>query len=261
MHPLDIVDVVCLALIHGVAEVLPLDASGHAALMAHLTGWKAASIIVSIQAGALLALLAWLWRDIKLIGQGLWKLFSKRRIEPGTVLLGKALIASLPWMLADGFLGQVPLGLAVVGLLTILGALVMGVVDRLSMTVKRIEHLTALTSLAVGVIQLTAILPGVGRLAAALTVARSTGMERPAAYRFILLATVPPLLVSLVRLWLGYALQGIGPASVDLLAFSLSLVLTLGGILLAHSWLQRGSLMPFALYRLGLGGLLIWLSL
>lgn len=261
MHPLEFVDVVILALTEGVARVLPLDETGHRALLAAYSGWEAGSILVAIQAGALLALLVWLWRDMMSIGQGLWKL-RKGRMEPGTRLLGKALVAALPWIaIVEGWLGPLEAHLAVVGILTILSALAMGLIDRMSMTVKRIEHLSPTAAAAIGLMQLVAILPGVGRVAVALTMGRLIGLERPAAYRFVLLASVPVLLVSTLHSALDYSLRGVGPGGGDLLALGLTFPLVLLAVFLTNAWMQRASLGLFALYRFFLGALMLWLAL
>jgi len=260
LHPLEFVDVIILALIEGVAGILPLDDSGHRALLAAVSGWQAGTIGVSIQAGALLAIILWLWRDIVLIGQGLWKL-RKGRVEPGARLLTKALLAALPWILMESWLGRLEIPLALVGGLTILSALIMGAIDAMSMTVKRIEHLSPTATAAIGLIQLTALLPGIGRMAMALTMARMIGLERPAAYRFVLLATIPVLLVSTLSSGILYTVQGIGPGNGDLLGLGFSFILVWLAVALTNAWINRASLLPFALYRLVLGGLMIWVSL
>lgn len=259
MHPLEFVDVVILALIEGVAGILPLDESAHRSLHAAVSGWQAGSISVAIQAGALLALLLWLWRDMVIIGQGLWKL-RKGRLEPGTRLLIKALVAALPWIILDSWLGQPAIPLALIGVLTILSALVMGAIDAMSMTVKRIEHLSPLGSFAIGLVQVAALLPGVGRLPASLTVARVIGLERPAAYRFVMLATALVLLVECLHGAVTYGLQGIGPGGGDFLGFAFSFGLSWLAVVLANFWLERGGLLPFALYRLVIGGVMVWLG-
>lgn len=255
VHPLEFLDVVILALIEGVAGVLPLDERGHRMLLAAISGWQAGAILVAVQAGALLALLLWLWRDVALIGQGLWRL-RKGRLEPGLRLLVRALVASLPWIVLNGWLGRLELPLVLVGGVTIVSALMMGVIDAMSMTVKRVEHLSLTDSLIIGLAQLAALLPGMGRLPMAMTASRVIVMERPAAFRFVLLATVPVLLVSILHDGVAYGLHGVAA----LLGFVVSLGLSWLAVLLANAWLSRGRLLPFALYRLVLGGLMVWLG-
>jgi len=130
--------------------------------------------------------------------------------------------------------------------------------DRLSLTVKRIEHIGALTSLAVGVAQIAALLPGIGRVPAALIMARLFGMERTAAYHFVLLVSLPILLVETVA---GQMQSNRHPGYSDLLALGLSFVLVLVALPIAFALIRRAGLMPFAFYRLLFGAMLLGLGL
>ncbi|MTJ84198.1 MAG: undecaprenyl-diphosphate phosphatase [Telmatospirillum sp.] len=256
-------DLAIIALIEGVADVLPVDATGHALAVSKLAGWRAGTIAASVHLGAALALLLYLWRDMAAIGLGLWRV-RRRRIEPGTVLLLKAVTAALPWIVAVAALGAVPVpglgDLKAVGLITIVSALLMGAVDRMSMTVKRIEHLERSSALVVGVIQLLALVPGGGRVAIGRTTARLFGLERPHAYRFVLLANLPILLVEGIGRSLHYYAQGLGPTETDLLAAAVTFLLVLLAVWLTMAWIRRAGLLPFCLYRLALGAGLIALA-
>lgn len=256
-------DLIIIALVEGVADILPLDGSAHALLVSRLLGWRAGSIAASVHLGIAAALLVYLWRDMLLIVQDLWKL-RKRRLDAGARLAGKALLGALPWLLATYVLKDSPppafLGLAATGAVTILAALLMGLFDKLCMTVKRIEHLGGLSALAIGLVQLLALIPGVGRVAAGLTAARVIGLERPDAFRFVLLANLPILLLDGGGRALGYYLDGRNPADSDLLAFALSALFGLIAVAAAMAWIRRSGLLPFALYRLLLGAALIGLA-
>jgi undecaprenyl-diphosphatase len=248
---------VILALVQGVADVLPIDATAHALVVAKLLGWRAGTIDAAVHLGAACALLLYLWRDVLLIGQGLWKL-RRARIEPGTHLLAKVLIAAMPWLLGTALLGQPQAaGLAD---LSLVGWVLMGLVDKLCMTVKRIEHLGGATALIVGATQLFALVPGVGRVAVALTTVRLLGLERPDAYRFVLLANVPILLADGGMHAVQYSLQGLQPADSDLMAFGLTFAFVLLALPLAMAWIRRAGLLPFTAYRLLIGAGLIGLG-
>lgn len=256
-------DLVILALVEGVADVLPIDATGHSLAIARLLGWRAGTIGAAVHLGAAFALLAYLWRDVLSIGNGLWKL-RRRRLEPGAHLLAKALIAAAPWLLATTFLGAPPVpglaDLALVGGVTIGCALLMGLIDKLCMTVKRIEHLGVVTALVVGVVQTFAFVPGVGRVAAALTTARLLGLERPDAFRFVLLANVPILLADGGAHVLQYSLEGLQAGESDVLTFAVTFFFVLLAVHLTMAWIQRSGLLPFTLYRLLVGAGLIALA-
>lgn len=256
-------DFLVLALVEGVADALPIDATAHSLLASKILGWRAGTIGVSIHLGAALALFAFLWREVGLIGQGLWKL-RKARIEPGMRLLTKVLVTAAPWVVivtVNGHPAPPQLSdLLVVGLVTILCAVVLGVSDRLCMTVKRVEHVGGLSAIVVGLAQLLAVFPGVGRSAAVLTATRMLGVERPAAYRYMLLVNIPALLAESGHDAVQFFLQGVRPSATDALAAGITFALVLLAVSVGMSWANRISLMPFALYRLAVGAGLVALS-
>jgi undecaprenyl-diphosphatase len=261
---LQLPDLAILALVEGVADILPIDASAHGLLVSRLAGWRAGTIGAAVHLGVGAALLLYLWRDIGAIGLGLWRL-RKGRVDPGAVLLFKALVAAAPWIVATSLVLAVPVAglgdLAVVGAVTIVAAVIMLVVDRMSMTVKRIEHLEGANALVIGILQLLGLVPGVGRVAVALTVARLFGLERPDAYRFVLLANLPILLADGLSRSVQYSLQGLRPADSDVLVFAATFGLVLLAVSLTMAWVRRSGLGLFFLYRLCLGGALIALAL
>ncbi len=258
---MNVPDLVILALIEGVADIVPIDSSAHAMIVNRLLSLRAGMLAPALHLGAALAVILYFWREMGLIWSGLWKL-RKMRIEPGTRLLAKMLVAALPFLLIQGGVGGLAppsvTSLLWIGAVTMICALVMIVADRLSLTVKRIEHIGALTSLAVGIAQIAALLPGVGRVPAALIMARLFGMERTAAYRFVLLASLPILLAEAVA---GQLQSGRHPGYSDLLALGLSFALVFIALPIAFSLIRRAGLLPFALYRLLFGALLLGLGL
>ena len=258
---MDLAELGILALVEGVADIVPIDASSHAMIVARLLGLRAGGLAPAFHLGAALALALYFWRDMALIASGLLKL-RKMRIEAGTRLLAKILVAALPLILIEIGIGGLALPRLVsvfwIGLLTMLCAVVMILVDRLSLTVKRIEHIGGLTSLAIGVAQIASLITGIGRVPAALILARLFGMERSAAYRFVLLATLPVLLVLAVS---GLLESGRSPGFSDLLSVGSSFILVFIALPIAFALIRRAGLLPFGLYRLIFGAILVGLGM
>jgi undecaprenyl-diphosphatase len=257
-------DLGILALIEGVADVIPIDASAHIQLATRLLGWRAGPLAAVLHLGTALAIMSYLWRDMAQIGIGLWRL-RKARLEPGTRLLGKILLAAAPLLVALGGVGgfQAPriTNLFALGVITLFCALIMLFADRLSLTVKRIEHIGLGTTLAVSLVQLCSLVPGVGRVAAALIAARLFGMERQDAYRFILLVSLPILLgEALMEFAQNQAAHKQAGLS-DLLAGLITYCLVLFVLPIAFSLIRRAGLLPFAVYRLLFGAMLVALGM
>lgn len=260
-----LLDVVVVALVQGLAEVLPLGASGHLALLpSALAGApdELAAVLLAAHGGILIALALYFWRDMGGMGLGLWKL-AKGRPDAGTRLFFRLLVGTVPaaaigWGI--GRLGLPELGpIAVAAILALFGLFLL-VADNLGMTVRRVDHLSFLGAFVIGLVQAVAIIPGVSRTGITITVARLMGFERDEAVRFSLLLSIPLLAGSVAlsawALWHRAAL-----------AFSSDLAvagaLAAGAGLIAAAamigWVRHHSFAPFALWRILLGGgVLVW---
>ena len=131
--------------------------------------------------------------------------------------------------------------------------------DRLGMTLRRVEHMAGLTSLLIGLAQVIAFIPGAGRIGVTVTAARLLGFERTEAARFAMLLSLVPLLVAagwptwMLRLD-GTSVLGTGGA----IAAAITFVATYATIAFLMRWLRRGTFAPFAIYRLIVGGGLLY---
>jgi undecaprenyl-diphosphatase len=257
----NLTELALLALVEGVADIFPIDASTHSMIVARLLRVRAGALAPALHLGAALALAVYFWRDMALIVAGLWKL-RKGRLEAGTRLLTKMLIAALPFLLVESGLGGLSLpevgSVFWIGVITLLCAVLMIFSDRLSLTVKRIDHIGGLTSLAIGLAQAAASIDGIGRLPAALILARLFGMERTDAFRFVLLSSLLILLVEGVG---GLLHAGRPPGGTDALAMGLTFVAAIIALPVGFSLMRRAGLLPFALYRLLVGAVLVTLGL
>jgi undecaprenyl-diphosphatase len=131
--------------------------------------------------------------------------------------------------------------------------------DRLNMTIRTIEHMTTVHALIIGAAQVLALVPGTSRAGITMTAARALGYERAEAARFSMLLSMPTILAagSLV----GYKLYRAGDMELGLaagIAAGLAFVSALAAIGLMMAWLKRASFTPFVIYRVALGGYLLW---
>ena len=154
-----------------------------------------------------------------------------------------------------------PRSLVIIGWTTVAGAVLLLAFDQLSMTVKRVEHATVLDITLIGVMQVAALIPSAGRAAMAVTMARFLGYERAEAARISMLLAIP----ALAALCLHDAIQlgGAGAiqlANADMLGGAVAAVSGLIAVAILMAWLKRSSFMPFAIYRLVLGGVFLALA-
>lgn len=256
---------VVLGLVQGITEFLPISSSAHLILVPVFTDWsdQGPMIDVAVHVGTLGAAMVYFRRDLWLMLGGLRRLGGRQR-DPGARLLLHVVVAAIPVVIAGAIL-EASIGLESLRSPALIGWTMLGfgvllyVTDRLNMTIRRIEHLTLGHALFIGVAQALSLVPGTSRAGVTMTAARALGYERGESARFSMLLAMPTIVAagSLV----GYKLYRLGDLALTAdaaIAAGLAFVSALGAIGLMMAWLRRSSFTPFVLYRIVLGGFLLW---
>ena len=129
------------------------------------------------------------------------------------------------------------------------------------MTIQKLKHLKLSDSLIIGVAEIFALIPGTSRAGVTITAARALGFERSEATRFSMLLSIPAVagagflvFVDLLNstntfVWTEAIVAGV-----------LAFLTALGAIHLLLRWLRTASFLPFIVYRLLMGGaILFWI--
>ena len=253
---------IVLAILQGIAEIFPINPAAHAALLESAVAWSSPTPIfhMAVRAGALVGILAYFWQDIWSMATGVARVLKGKR-DSDARLAGQILAAAIP-ALALGFLITRYLefdshGLAAIGWAMIVGAALLFVFDHMSMTVKRVEHATFLDAALIGVMQVFVLVPGVGRVVLAMTMARVLGYERASAARLSLLLGVPVLAALCIYDAFELGIQTIQVTNTDLMGGVLGMISGLLAAAVLMAWLRRSSFIPFVIYRLAVGGVLL----
>ena len=257
--------ILVLAIVQGLTEFLPISSSGHLVLTSRLLGWPDQGLIldIAVHVGTLLAVIVYFWRDLWQMILGTARALTGQA-SPAFHLALQVVVATLP-IIAGGYLIMPHIGGAIRSIefiaWTTLGfGILLGVVDWLCMTVRRMDHLTYRGAFFVGLMQVLALLPGTSRSGITITACRMLGMERREAARFSMLLSIPAILgaATLAGLELyksGNIALGYDAAIAAALAFLAALV----AIALMMRWLMRATYTPFVIYRVILGAGLLYL--
>lgn len=119
--------------------------------------------------------------------------------------------------------------------------------DRRGRKIRRIEDVTLLDSILIGVSQGAAIIPGVSRSGITMTAGLAVGMEREAAARFSFLLSVPMIAGAGI-----YKLKDLSLAALDLpfvIGIVVAAVVGYLAIRFLLQYLRHGSYLVFAVYR------------
>ena len=253
---------VVLGLIQGLTEFLPISSSAHLAIFPQLFGWgdPGAAYTAVIQIGTELAVVLYFWRDIWTIGSGWVRgVFSaEARRAPEWQMGWFIIIGSLPivilGLLLEDLIDREFRSLLVIATTLVVLGVVLGISEKVGRKNRPIEQLTMRHAVMLGAAQAAALVPGVSRSGATISMGLFLGYERRAATRYAFLLAIPAVVGAGV-----YKLKdipgaenayGTGPTIVG------TVVSFVVGLAVIH-WLLRyvstRSYAPFVVYRIVLG--------
>ncbi|HUE79672.1 MAG TPA: undecaprenyl-diphosphate phosphatase [Sphingomicrobium sp.] len=259
--------VIILGIVEGVTEYLPVSSTGHLILATELLGFQAeewALFNIAIQPGAILAILVLYWRTFRDVIVGLFA-----RSPSAFAFVRNLTVAFLPAVVLGLAIGDyIELLLAnavVVAWSLIIGGIAILIVERLARTTESggVANLSLKQSVAVGLAQCLAMIPGVSRSGATILGAMSFGVDRKTAAEFSFFLAVPTLsgatALQLFKHWDSIPegqLTWIGIGS--LVSFVVAVIVVKAFI----SIITRYGFAPFAWYRIVAGAsALVWLGM
>lgn len=279
---------VILGLVEGFTEYLPVSSTGHLILAGHalgFTGDVAANVEISIQLGAILAVIVFEREKLGRLVSGAWQeqagLGSFLRAEPRSTwsALLQASMKAHPnlWFLLG--LGIAFLPAAVVGLLahgwikahlftpqtvaatSILGGLVILIVEATKRTSRAmsLDQVSVIDAFWVGVAQCASLIPGMSRSGSTIVGGLLAGLDRKVATEYSFFLALPTIVAATLYETIkaramftdqDFLVLGIGMLVSFLVAWAV--------IAAFLTYVQRHTLRVFAYYRIVLG-IVVWL--
>lgn len=271
-----------LGVVQGLTEFLPVSSSAHLILARAFFGFDGEvfglPFDVACHFGTLIAIIIYFHREIAQMVASLPRLFSVRRAEPGLTARGGPSQASLAnarliWLLVVGTVPAVVVGLLfkraiedymrtplVAGAALGIGAILLFLVERSGQKLRSDRTITMLEALWIGCAQAVALIPGVSRSGATITVAMFLGLRRADAARFIFLLAIPAILGAVVGEMPELLKAGVaGEAALIGIGVASSAVVGYATVKYFIRYLGNHSLDAFAWYRLGLAlAVVLW---
>jgi undecaprenyl-diphosphatase len=268
-----------LGIIEGLTEFLPVSSTAHLRIAEALLRvdlhdgfWKMYTIV--IQLGAILALPVYFWHRI------LQFLRTFPRGERGnrTVLthpLSLTLIAfvvtAIPAWVLTKQIGKNLENLWVMALALLIGGIIMWIVDAV-FTRPRTLHMEEMTlpqAVWIGAAQiLSAVFPGTSRSMSTIAAGQVAGMSRPAALEFSFFLSMPTMVVAtgfdFLKTVLPHHESDIAPVTINAhqwivlaIGFVVSFIVALAAVAWFMNWVRSRGFVPFAIYRIVLGIVLL----
>lgn len=257
--------IVVLAIVQGLTEFLPVSSSGHLVLVPHFVDWpdQGLAFDVAVHFGSLVAVCVFFRDDIAGLLRG------------GVQILGGDFRSPQSNMALAIGLGTIPA--AVAGLLfaswieanlrdpavivyTLSGyGILMALADRFCRRDRSMAGVRIRDALLIGCAQALALVPGTSRSGVTITAGRLLGFERQDAARFSFLLSAPVILLATVykgaELVLGDTAVPWGELA---LGASVAAVVAYLSIEFFMRFVSRIGLAPFAIYRLLLAGVIVY---
>lgn len=266
-------DAVVLGIIQGLTEFLPISSSAHVQIAQQLMGLgdlskpQLTAFIATIQLGTEAAVLIYFWKDILRIGRAFFQVLGKKPNLPSQVTQD----AKMGWLIIIGSLPVVVIGLVfkdlienqlrnlwVIAFTLIFFGVVLGVADRVGKRQRSIEQLTTKHGILYGLGQALAVIPGVSRSGGTISVGLLLGYSREAAARYSFLLAIPAVLASgLYQFAKSYADLDSSMLLATIVATLVSFGIGFSVIVGLLRYLSRGSFMPFVVWRILVGLVLI----
>ncbi|MDF2180063.1 undecaprenyl-diphosphate phosphatase [Aliiglaciecola sp. CAU 1673] len=259
-----LLEIIVLALIQGITEFLPISSSGHLILPSAILGWNNQGLAfdVAVHLGSLMAVMIYFREEILRMIQAWLSSVSGGQKTDDSRLAWFVVIATIPAVIA-GFLGKsfvehYARSALVIGVTTILFGLLLWYADVKAKQHKNIFQLNWKSALFIGFAQVLALIPGTSRSGITMTAGLMAGLDRESAARFSFLLSIPTIMGAGLLLSLDLA-ESTEPVDWQAMIYGLlfSFVSAYLCIKLFLGWISRIGMLPFVIYRLVLGTVLL----
>lgn len=254
-----------LSALQGLTEFLPVSSSGHLILFSKFTTFpdQGLAFDVAVHVGSIIAVMIYFSETIWEMLKGVAKTYFIPNFKnPGSKLAWLIVIGTIPAVIAGLFLvenGTDELRSArLIGWTMLSFGIVLFIADKTGMTIRKIEHLTALDAVLIGLAQCLALIPGTSRSGITITMGRFLGLERREAAKFAMLLSIPTIAGAGALVgWELYQQGNMAEIIYAMDGITYSFIASVLAIYIIMWWLKKSTFLPFVIYRLCLGSYLL----
>ena len=248
----NIIQILLISIIQGIAEFIPVSSSAHINLLSNLFNYEKIELAINVSAhfGSLVAVLFYFNKEIYN--------FSKNKN-----LFYKVIIASIPIFIIGYILIELKIisnlrTIEIMGWTTIIFGILLYISDKFKIKLKMKNNFTFRNAIIIGFYQTLALIPGVSRSGIIITGARFLKFNRIDAAKISFLLSIPPMVA-----WSLYGCFDLIKQNDQILTVSsiltafLSFVFSYITIKYFLIYLKKFNLNLFVIYRLILGIILL----
>jgi undecaprenyl-diphosphatase len=258
--------IVVLAVVQGLTEILPISSSGHLVLVPNVMEWKDQGLVfdVAVHFGTLVAVCLYFRDDVVRLVQGGLQVLTGKTESPESRLALSIAAGTIPAAVAGLlFAGWIAANLRdpMVVVVTLSGyGILLALADRFGRRERDMSEIGVGDAVVIGLAQALALVPGTSRSGVTITAAMMLGLKRQEAARFSFLLSAPVILLATIYEAVKIAVEGatvtFGTLAAGAVISGLVAYLTIGFFM---RFVNAIGLLPFAIYRLALAGVILLL--
>ena len=261
---MSIFEAALLGIVQGITEFLPVSSTAHLRIVPALLGWgdPGAAFTAVLQLGTLAAVLGFFASDLLGMVRGTWAAIANpaRRRDPEARLAAYVVLGTLPVVVLGVAFKHAITGrlraLPVIAVAMIAVGVALAIVEARASHRRAFEDIRLRDALIIGAAQALALIPGVSRSGITLLAAMALGLRRDAAARFSFLLSIPAIAGAGI-----FELKHVLHSDVGGVPLMVGLATSLVTGYAAIAWLLRflrtRTTIPFVVYRIALGAVLL----
>lgn len=264
---MEISHIIILALVQGLTEFLPVSSSAHLVLLPLITGWEDQGLAfdVALHLGTLSAVLMYFRHELRPLFHSWTTSITTHQLTAESRLVWGVAIATIPVAIVgftithfgweDMLRSSLLIAWATIGF-----GLLLGWADVRGRKQRDEYQLTWYDITLIGLAQTLALIPGTSRSGITITAALLLGLHSKAAVRFSFLLSIPVIILAGADETFNLMMQGVTVLWTPLLLGAIFSALSAYVCIYAFlGILNKMGMMPFVIYRIGLGiALLVW---
>ena len=256
---------IVLGISQGLTEFLPISSTAHTLIVSKLLGWPdpGAAFTAVTQVGTELAVVIYFRQDIARILKAWFASLTKKteRANPDAKMGWYVIIGTIPIGIAGlvfkSSIETTARNLWLVAATLIVMGILLGLADRYARHTKSEADIKTKNAVLFGLGQALALIPGVSRSGATITAGLAMGFKRDVAARYSFLLAIPAVFASA-------ALTAGDISSDSFVNWPATIVATIVAFVVGYfviaslmKYLQTRTFLPFVIYRIALGTLLM----
>src|SRR3954463_628761 len=265
---MDAFQAIVLGIVQGLTEFLPISSTAHLRIVPAFLGWDdpGTAFTAVVQLGTMAAVLLYFRHDLWNIATGWLRSLRNPELRGTTdarlgwaIIIGTIPISILGLLFKDKIETDAR-QLTLIGITMITLGLVLELAERVGRKEREVEQLTLREGTIIGCAQALALVPGGSRSGSTISAGLFLGFTRPAAARYSFLLSVPAVVLSGL-FELKDVGDGSGPgAASTIIATILAFIVGYASIAWLLKFVTTHTMMPFVVYRVALGVVVIALT-